>query len=511
MTRSRTYLTICGTRLLRGDEIMRKIIMGLSPLFLALPSIALAAPPQWQVSETSGEVRLSQNGQSRAAMRGALLASGATITTGAKARAVIVRGEEFVVISPGSQLRVPAADSPNTVMQMIEDFGTAVFKIKKKSTPHFGVQTPYLAAVVKGTTFTVTVGPEGGSVQVTEGAVEVSTLDGGAADLVEPGGIASVGASDLYQLTVDGDASKIIRSENAPSASGVVTSSTALPAQGARAIARDAAPVPTAFTGPATQPMMIGAAIAENPQSLGAVTDGLVEGDVAMELAAVAVHDMRAPDAGLEPKDSNTSGSGSAPAGQIGDTPGRGGGAPGQVGDTSGKSGEAPGQSDDTPGKSGEVPGQIDDTPGRSGEAPGQIDDTPGKSGEAPGQIEDTPGKSGSENSGSGSANSGSGSSGSDSSGDGDDGDSASSADKAAKEAEKAAEMAAEEAAKAAEEAQKAADDAVAEAEKAAEKAAKDAAQAADEAAKDAEKAAKEAAKADDGVCVAGVVCVDIL
>lgn len=399
---------------------MRKIIMGLSPLFLALPSISVAAPLQWQVSETSGEVRLTHNGQARAAVRGALLASGATITTGAKARAVIVRGEEFVVISPGSQLRVPAANSPNTVMQMIEDFGTAVFKIKKKSTPHFGVQTPYLAAVVKGTTFTVTIGPEGGSVQVTEGAVEVSTLDGGAADLVEPGDIASVGASDLYQLTIEGDGSKIIRSENGPAASGIVTSSKALPAQGAAATSSAAATGSTAFDGPVSQPFMIGAAIAENRQSLGAVTDGLVDGDVAMELAAIAVQDIRASDAHLNSQD----------------------------GDTRGGSNAAPGQAGQAPGKSGEAPGQVGDTPGKSVEAPG---------------------------------NSGSGSSGSGSSGSGD-----SSADAAAEKAAK-------------------------EAEQAAEKAAQEAAQAADEAAKAAEKAAEETSKADDGVCVAGVVCVDIL
>jgi hypothetical protein len=499
---------------------MRKIIIGLSPLFLALPSISLAAPPQWQVSEASGEVRLTQNGQSRAAVRGALLASGATITTGAKARAVIVRGEEFVVISPGTQLRVPAAESPNTVMQMIEDFGTAVFKIKKKSTPHFGVQTPYLAAVVKGTTFTVTIGPEGGSVQVTEGAVEVSTLDGGAADLVEPGGIASVGASDLYQLTVDGDASKIIRSENAPS-NAVVTSSNALPAPGAPATSMAPGSTPSAFAGPAMQPVMIGAAIAENPQSLGAVTDGLVEGDVAIELAAVAVHDVRAPDARLDPKDSDTPGTSDAAPGNQ--TAGKSGDAPGQVDDSPGKSGEAPGQVAEGPGKSGEVPGQIDDTPGKSGEAPGQVEDTPGKSGEAPGNSGGGSANSGSSNSGSGSGNSGSGNSGSDSSGSDNSGSGSSgsgdssadaAAEKAAKEAQQAADKAAEEAAKAADEAAKAADEAqkaADKAEKAAEKAADDAAKAADEAAKAAEKAAKEAAKAEDGLCVAGAVCVDIL
>ncbi|WP_332811737.1 FecR domain-containing protein [Sphingomonas sp.] len=473
---------------------MRKIIIGLSPLLLAIPSISIAAPLQWQVSEASGEVRLTHDGQSRAAVRGALLASGSTITTGARARAVIVRGEEFVVISPGSQLRVPAANSPNTVMQMIEDFGTAVFKIKKKSTPHFGVQTPYLAAVVKGTTFTVTVGPEGGSVQVTEGAVEVSTLDGGAADLVEPGDIASVGASDLYQLTIEGDGSKIIRSEKGPAASGVVTSSNALPAQGASATSTVAASGTGAFSGPATQSFTIGFAIAENPQSLGAVTDGLVEGDLAMEFAAAAVHDMRGPDGRLNSQDGDTRGGSNAAPGQGNDTPGRSGDAPGQVGDTPGKSGDAPGQVGDRPGNSGEAPGQVGVTPGKGGEAPGQVDGTPGNNGEAPGQVDETPGNSGeipgnsgSDNSGSGSDNSGSGNSGS---GSDNSGSGSSNSGSGSNGSDTSADAAAEKAAKEAEQA---------------------AADAAEEAAKAAEEAAKEAAKADNGLCVAGAVCVNIL
>lgn len=194
---------------------MRKIILGLAPALMLMSGTALAAQ-EWKVSEVSGTVRLTENGKSRPASRGALLSSGAMITTGPAARAVIVRGEEFVVISPSTQIRVPAAVAPNKIFQLIEDFGTAIFKITKKSTPHFGVQTPYLAAVVKGTTFTVTVGEQGGSVQVTEGAVEVSTLDGGAADLVTPGTIAQVGASDLYRLTLEGALNKEHRSVNGP-------------------------------------------------------------------------------------------------------------------------------------------------------------------------------------------------------------------------------------------------------------------------------------------------------
>ncbi|CAA9519648.1 MAG: hypothetical protein AVDCRST_MAG91-2118, partial [uncultured Sphingomonadaceae bacterium] len=192
---------------------MRKIILGLAPALMLMSGTAYAAP-DWKVSEVTGAVRLTENGKSRPATRGALLSTGAMITTGAAARAVIVRGEEFVVISPSTQIRVPAAAAPSKIFQLIEDFGTAIFKITKKSTPHFGVQTPYLAAVVKGTTFTVTVGEEGSTVQVTEGAVEVSTLDGGAADLVTAGTIAQVGASDLYRLTLEGGTNKELRSPN---------------------------------------------------------------------------------------------------------------------------------------------------------------------------------------------------------------------------------------------------------------------------------------------------------
>ncbi|HEX8532987.1 MAG TPA: FecR domain-containing protein [Allosphingosinicella sp.] len=245
---------------------MRKMIIGLAPLLLAIGTGASAQSPGWKVSEVSGDVRLVENGRTRAATRGALLASGSTIATGTNARAVIVRGEEFVVISPRTQLRVPAVQSQNAIMQLIEDFGTAVFKIQKKSTPHFGVQTPYLAAVVKGTTFTVSVGPEGSSVQVTEGAVEVSTLDGGAKDLVRPGTIAQVGASDLYRLTVQGESTRVIHSEKGSAASALKSN----------------APV---YSGPSARAIEVRARVAEKHDSVSDATHGLVEASSGHEMA----------------------------------------------------------------------------------------------------------------------------------------------------------------------------------------------------------------------------------
>ncbi len=116
---------------------------------------------------------------------------------------------------------------------------------------------------MKGTTFTVTVGPEGSSVQVTEGAVQVSTLDGGAAELVRPGAIAMVGASDLYRLNVEGDATKAIRSPNAPAEAGSKD----------RSFPRSAA-----YSGPPGQEVRIAKRLDEDSKSLKEVTKGLLEG-----------------------------------------------------------------------------------------------------------------------------------------------------------------------------------------------------------------------------------------
>jgi len=433
---------------------MRKIIVGAAaPFLLTLSSMANAAPapetvPSWRVSEATGQVQLLENGQARAARKGALLSSGSVIATAANARAVIVRGKEFVVISPSTRIRVPLAEeSRGGLMQMITEFGTSLFKIEKKSTPHFGVQTPYLAAVVKGTTFTVSVGPEGGTVQVTEGAVEVSTLDGGAADLVRPGSIASIGAGDLHQLTIQGDVSKVIRSD-AASAGTVTTPATTA----------------TAYSGPAAEPLVVTGAVLEETQSLSDLTGGLLEGSSPAEIV-LAELSTAARDAGAAPSlpsaaapapsgdtatpppasgdsappaagtggastspgsDANasppatppTGGSDSsapiaAPPAAETSTPAPGGNAsqPGNGGDADkpGKSDDAakPGKGDDAdkPGKSDDAakPGKSDDAdkPGKSDDAdkPGKSDDAdkPGKSDDAakPGKADDAakPGK----------------------------------------------------------------------------------------------------------------------
>lgn len=216
---------------------MRNIVLSLMPLMVvAGASPVVAAAADWRVTEVAGDARLIQDGKSRPANRGALLASGARILTGANARAVVTRGTEFIVISPNTQLRVPEV-AGGGIVQIIEDFGSAVFHIEKKGKPHFGVKTKFLAALVKGTTFVVTVQQAGASVQVSEGAVEVQTIDGGASAVLTPGGVASVNADDLYRLVVEDDVRTTIRSEYAPVEGALPAGNVAAPILGVDRIA----------------------------------------------------------------------------------------------------------------------------------------------------------------------------------------------------------------------------------------------------------------------------------
>src|SRR5437868_4865768 len=85
------------------------------------------------------------------------LSPGDELVTGATGRATLVKGADYIVVAPRSQLRVPTTAEPTGFTRVIQTLGTLLFKVQHTGVPHFAVDTPMLAAVVKGTTFTVTV------------------------------------------------------------------------------------------------------------------------------------------------------------------------------------------------------------------------------------------------------------------------------------------------------------------------------------------------------------------
>lgn len=165
---------------------------------------ALAQAPAWTVSDAGGAAQLLRNGNVQPLRRGLQLRPGDTIATGPNGRASLGRGREFILVSPGTRLTIPtAAQQDGGVTQIIQQIGRAMFNIQRRATPHFGVRTPHLATVVRGTVFTVIVDEKGCRVAVSEGRVEVSTHDGRARELVDPGMRATSPAHDHSKIILE--------------------------------------------------------------------------------------------------------------------------------------------------------------------------------------------------------------------------------------------------------------------------------------------------------------------
>ena len=255
-------------------SVVRKTLLVVS---LMASGAAYAGTPGWSVSEASGPVFVAKPGLSKTSVlaRGATLAVGDIVSTGKGGRAVIVRGGEYLTVAPNTQLQLTEPKA-GAFTQIVQAFGNVVFKIQKKTTPHFQVNTPYLAAVVKGTTFSVTVTPAGASVQVTEGLVQVASLDGLASRFVSPGEIGMISAAAPGQLSVLG-------SPNAPSGGAVVIGA----APAADAQTGETPPEPAAAPASDFAEVRIASPIGEGNVNLAAQTGGIVSGNSSLTQAAI--------------------------------------------------------------------------------------------------------------------------------------------------------------------------------------------------------------------------------
>ncbi|HEV2557938.1 MAG TPA: FecR domain-containing protein [Microvirga sp.] len=117
----------------------------------------------------------------------------ATFTTSRNSRARLERNNESIVVSPGTVLSPDTSIFGWTTIQ--QQSGRILLDVEKRNVPHFAVETPYLAAVVKGTQFTVSVGQRRADVHVGRGLVGVTEFRSGQSADVAPGQTASALAS----------------------------------------------------------------------------------------------------------------------------------------------------------------------------------------------------------------------------------------------------------------------------------------------------------------------------
>jgi hypothetical protein len=165
---------------------------------LVFSPLPLSADPgrDWRVSDAKGDVQLKPDtGSWRPLKRGETITPGTQIQTGSGGRLILVRPGDSLDIAPNSQFRIPPQTQTRTnipATHITQSKGTILFRITTRPENPFSVTTPYLAAVIKGTTFTVSVDRDDAALHVSKGAVEVSSILTGQQALVGPGQTAAV-------------------------------------------------------------------------------------------------------------------------------------------------------------------------------------------------------------------------------------------------------------------------------------------------------------------------------
>lgn len=180
-----------------------KYILACLGLMAGLMQPAQAEPAEWRLASLEGVVRVMQPGS--AIIKGKqdmTLPIGTVVTTGRESSVTLTNGRQQIDIAADARLTVVESSDGLTVVR--QDAGAAFYQVDRKSMPHFRVDTNLLAAVVKGTGFTVSAGPEADVVHVAHGLVEVSLQQGSGAVDVNPGETARIERMAPSEIKVTG-------------------------------------------------------------------------------------------------------------------------------------------------------------------------------------------------------------------------------------------------------------------------------------------------------------------
>ena len=155
-------------------------------VLLALLLIPLSAgltkayAAEWVITRISGTVYLVAPGiQAHRARKGMALHKGHTIATRKGARAVLQRGNDSITVGPNTEFALSQYRSNDSQTTLLQRKGTIDVDVETRGRPFFRVETPYLAAVVNGTRFSVTVTGNESQVSVQRGVVGVQDLASG--------------------------------------------------------------------------------------------------------------------------------------------------------------------------------------------------------------------------------------------------------------------------------------------------------------------------------------------
>src|SRR5712664_2951906 len=176
----------------------------------------------WSVSKSSGEVWMTTTGAQQVSLgQEEVLKPGDTIRTGRNGRVLLVRGEETILVSPNSVIGLPTEKKDGLSTTIVQQAGSILLDVEKRNVKHFEVETPYLAAVVKGTQFRVSVNATNTRIDVVRGQVEVADFKSGQIAQVMAGQAATASAHGKPGLSLSGSGAFSPIEQGRPRASSI--------------------------------------------------------------------------------------------------------------------------------------------------------------------------------------------------------------------------------------------------------------------------------------------------
>lgn len=155
--------------------MLRLRAVGLLALVLGVLVSFGATADDWVAVKLRGAVFAFVDGAWVQLHRGDVVSDDRVIRTQPSGRATFARGAETIDLGPSTQIQIfdQSGKRFTTVRQF---YGFVEVEAEVQNVQHFGVRTPYLAAVVKGTKFTVESDSDSSGVSVMRGKVAVENL-----------------------------------------------------------------------------------------------------------------------------------------------------------------------------------------------------------------------------------------------------------------------------------------------------------------------------------------------
>lgn len=171
--------------------------------------ISAAVADDWVASRLRGQVLQLVDQEWLPLKRGDIVPDDRVIRTLANGRVEFQRDAEVISLAPQTQVQI-VDKSGRRFTTVKQHFGVVEIEAEVQNVQHFAVETPFLAAVVKGTRFTVRSGKNWSKVDVRRGHVAVESEVTHSTTLIAKGQSATASTTAELEVAGKGDLPPVI-------------------------------------------------------------------------------------------------------------------------------------------------------------------------------------------------------------------------------------------------------------------------------------------------------------